>query len=73
MLKEPDDVVEAPKTEFVCNPVDEPPNKLEAVVVVPPNSGVFASEVMGLLNNEVVDALPSWLVPPNTLFWPNTV
>lgn len=68
-LKEPDDdVVETPKTEFVCNPVDEPPNKLEAVVVAPPNSEVFACEVIGLLNSEVVDALPSWAVPNILLF-----
>lgn len=70
LLKEPDDdVVETPpKTEFVCNPVDEPPNKLEAVVA-PPNNEVFACEVIELLNNEVVDALLSWLVPPNTLLF----
>lgn len=72
-MKEPDDdVVETPKTGFVCNPVDEPPNKLEVVVVGPPNNEVLACEVIGLLNSEVVDALPSWPVPPNTLFWPNT-
>lgn len=60
-MKEPDDdVVAGPKTEFVCKPVDGPPNKLEAVVgVAPPNNEVFACEVIGLLNSEVVDALLS--------------
>lgn len=69
-------MVEAPKTEFACKPDDdEPPNKLDVVVVVgPPNREVFACEVIGLLNSEVEDALPSWLVVPNTLlFWPNAV
>lgn len=53
-------MVEAPKTEFACKPVDdEPPNKLGVVVVAPPNREVFACEVIGLLNSEVEGALPS--------------
>lgn len=57
---EPDEVVEAPKTEFVCKPDDdELPKKLGVVVVAPPNREVFACEVIGLLNSEVEDALPS--------------
>lgn len=56
---EPDEVVEAPNTEFVCKPDDEVPNKLAVVVVAPPNKEVFACEVIGLLNSEVEDALPS--------------
>lgn len=61
LLTELDEVVEVPKTEFVCKPVDEllVPNKLAAVVVAPPNREVFACEVIGLLNSEAEDALPS--------------